>query len=123
MFVEARIGGLYRQVGNHWPTNLDRRLLLVAGSSHRFDPTALILSSTRVMPDMKTLLLTGNRKKPLVGDLSLPRVHGGDGLMAYAVDLGELGRRIADDVHQILNGIKPGDIPIYQPVKYDSSSI
>jgi putative ABC transport system substrate-binding protein len=39
--------------------------------------------------------------------------------MAYAVDWGELGRRMADDVHQILNGAKPGDIPIYQPTKFE----
>ncbi len=41
------------------------------------------------------------------------------GLMAYATDLVELFRRIANDVHQILNGAKPGDIPIYQPTKYE----
>jgi putative tryptophan/tyrosine transport system substrate-binding protein len=41
------------------------------------------------------------------------------GLMAYASDLLELGRRVADDVHQILNGAKPGDIPIYQPTKFE----
>ena len=41
------------------------------------------------------------------------------GLMAYASDLTELGRRVADDVHQILNGAKPGDIPIYQPTKFE----
>jgi putative ABC transport system substrate-binding protein len=40
------------------------------------------------------------------------------GLMAYASDLTELGRRVADDVHQILTGAKPGDIPIYQPTKF-----
>jgi putative ABC transport system substrate-binding protein len=40
------------------------------------------------------------------------------GLMAYAPDLGELARRIANDVHQILNGAKPGDIPFYQPSKF-----
>src|SRR5207245_10585955 len=39
------------------------------------------------------------------------------GLMAYAVDLAELLRRMADDVHQILKGARPGDIPIYQPTK------
>jgi putative ABC transport system substrate-binding protein len=42
----------------------------------------------------------------------------GGGLMAYTVDLAELLRRMADDVHQILNGRKPGDIPIYQPNKF-----
>jgi putative ABC transport system substrate-binding protein len=41
------------------------------------------------------------------------------GLMAYAVDLAELLRRMADDVHQILTGAKPGDIPIYQPIKFE----
>jgi putative ABC transport system substrate-binding protein len=41
------------------------------------------------------------------------------GLMAYTVDLGELYRRMADDVHEILNGAKPGDIPIYLPTKYE----
>jgi putative ABC transport system substrate-binding protein len=37
------------------------------------------------------------------------------GLMAYAPDLGELAQRMANDVHQILNGAKAGDIPFYQP--------
>jgi putative ABC transport system substrate-binding protein len=41
------------------------------------------------------------------------------GLMAYAVDLAELLRRMADDVHRILKGAKPGDIPIYQPTKFE----
>ena len=41
------------------------------------------------------------------------------GLMAYGPDLGHLAKRMADDVHQILNGAKPGDIPIHQPTKYE----
>ena len=41
------------------------------------------------------------------------------GLMAYEGDLAELGRRMADDVNEILSGAKPGDIPIYQPAKYE----
>jgi putative tryptophan/tyrosine transport system substrate-binding protein len=41
------------------------------------------------------------------------------GLMAYESDLGELWRRMADDVHQILNGARPDDIPIYQPTKFE----
>ena len=40
------------------------------------------------------------------------------GLMAYAPDLGELAERLANDVHQILNGAKPGEIPYYQPTKF-----
>jgi putative ABC transport system substrate-binding protein len=41
------------------------------------------------------------------------------GLMAYQGDPSELGRRLADDVHDILNGAKAGDIPIYQPTKFE----
>jgi ABC-type uncharacterized transport system substrate-binding protein len=40
------------------------------------------------------------------------------GLMSYGVEFGELAQRLAVDVHQILNGAKPGDIPIFQPTKF-----
>jgi putative tryptophan/tyrosine transport system substrate-binding protein len=40
------------------------------------------------------------------------------GLITYAPDLGELAQRMANDVHQILGGAKPGDIPYYQPTKF-----
>jgi ABC-type uncharacterized transport system substrate-binding protein len=38
--------------------------------------------------------------------------------VAFTVDLAELLRRMADDVHKILYGAKPGDIPIYQATKF-----
>jgi putative ABC transport system substrate-binding protein len=41
------------------------------------------------------------------------------GLLAYGPDLGELAKRMAVDVQQILGGAKPGDIPIYQPKKFE----
>jgi putative tryptophan/tyrosine transport system substrate-binding protein len=41
------------------------------------------------------------------------------GLMAYTVDLAELLRHMAGEVKQILNGAKPGDIPIYQPTRFE----
>ena len=40
------------------------------------------------------------------------------GLIAFAPDLGELAERMASDVHQILNGAKAGDVPFYQPSKF-----
>jgi ABC-type uncharacterized transport system substrate-binding protein len=40
------------------------------------------------------------------------------GLMTLAPDLGELAERMANDVHALLNGAKAGDIPIYQPSKF-----
>jgi putative ABC transport system substrate-binding protein len=60
----------------------------------------------------------------LIEKSRLPAIYGyrefveAGGLMAYGADLGELGRRMADDVHQVLNGTKPGDIPIYQATRF-----
>jgi putative ABC transport system substrate-binding protein len=42
----------------------------------------------------------------------------GGGLMAYAPDLAELARQLADQVRQLLGGAKPSDIPIYQPTTF-----
>jgi putative tryptophan/tyrosine transport system substrate-binding protein len=41
------------------------------------------------------------------------------GLMAYGIDIAELLGRMADDVHEILKGAKPGDIPIYQGTRFE----
>ena len=37
------------------------------------------------------------------------------GPIAYAPDLGELAQRMANDIHQIFNGSKVGDLPFYLP--------
>ena len=41
------------------------------------------------------------------------------GLVAYAPDLGELAKRMAADAQQILNGANAGDIPFWQPAKWE----
>ena len=41
------------------------------------------------------------------------------GLLAYGPELGELAKRMAQNVHQILGGTKAGDIPIYQPTVFE----
>ncbi|MBR1165858.1 ABC transporter substrate-binding protein [Bradyrhizobium liaoningense] len=60
----------------------------------------------------------------LAGKLHLPIIYpfrdyaDSGGLISYAPDLGELAERLAVDVHQVLNGTRPGDIPIYRPSKF-----
>jgi putative ABC transport system substrate-binding protein len=40
------------------------------------------------------------------------------GLLSYGVDLADIMRRLADMTDQVLRGAKPGDIPFYQPTKF-----
>lgn len=43
------------------------------------------------------------------------------GLMAYSINLGDTHRRVANLIDKILRGANPGDIPFYQPTKYELS--
>jgi len=41
------------------------------------------------------------------------------GLMTYAIDLADIYRRAASQITEILKGTRPGDIPFYQPTRFD----
>jgi putative ABC transport system substrate-binding protein len=43
------------------------------------------------------------------------------GLMAYSIDLADISRRLANLIDKILKGANPGDIPFYQPTKFELS--
>jgi putative tryptophan/tyrosine transport system substrate-binding protein len=77
-----------------------------------------------VCPDS---LLSTNRIRinTLALGVRLPTMHGfreyveAGGLMSYGPNFPDLHRRAADFVDKILRGVKPGDIPVEQPTKYD----
>jgi putative ABC transport system substrate-binding protein len=61
----------------------------------------------------------------LAGSYRLPAIYSYrefvelGGLMAYAYDIGELWRQLANYTDLVLKGTKPGELPIYQPTKYN----
>jgi putative ABC transport system substrate-binding protein len=80
---------------------------------------------TVIVHDIGDLLNQRQLIVELVDRSRLPAMYGSrefieaGGLKAYQADMGEAGRPMADDVHQILNGAKPADIPIYQATKFE----
>jgi putative ABC transport system substrate-binding protein len=82
-------------------------------------PDAIIARSTSEHFAYRKLIVDLAEKSRLPAIYAFRDYVEAGGLMAYETDLAELFRRMANDVHQILNGAKPGDIPIYQPTKFE----
>jgi putative ABC transport system substrate-binding protein len=91
----------------------------VFGEIARDRPDAIMVGSDAALTALHPLIVE------LVNNSRLPAIYPwrdyveAGGLMAYGADLGEVGRRMANDVHEILNGANPGDIPIYRPTKFE----
>jgi putative ABC transport system substrate-binding protein len=80
---------------------------------------AVIVNSDSLLSPYRQLIVELAEKSRLPALYPWREYVEAGGLMAYASDNRELWRRIADDVHQILSGAKPGDIPIFQPTKFE----
>ncbi|HEX4616981.1 MAG TPA: ABC transporter substrate-binding protein [Stellaceae bacterium] len=82
-------------------------------------PDAIVVSGTSELFPYRQLIVELADKNRLPGMYPWRDYAEAGGLMAYGTDLVEVWRRLADDVHEILDGAKPGDIPIYQPTKFE----
>jgi putative tryptophan/tyrosine transport system substrate-binding protein len=82
-------------------------------------PDAIIVSDISELVPYRQLIVELVEKSRLPAMYPFRLWAEAGGLMAYGTDFVELWRRLADDVHQVLNGAKPGEIPIYQPTKYE----
>jgi len=77
----------------------------------------LILPGPFVSIRKHILALAMQYRLPMIYDR--PSFAKAGGLIAYGTDLVELHRRAATYVDQILQGAKPGDLPVQQPTKFD----
>jgi putative ABC transport system substrate-binding protein len=97
------------------PTEIER--VFAEMGQHR--PDAVLVSGEGDLYAHRQLIAELTQKNRLPAMCPYRDYVDAGGLMAYTVDLAELLRRLADDVHKILKGVRPGDIPIYQPTKFE----
>jgi putative tryptophan/tyrosine transport system substrate-binding protein len=81
-------------------------------------PDAVIVDDIGDHFPFRQLIIELAAKSRLPAIYGYPEYVESGGLMSYGADFAELMGRMADDVHQIFNGAKPGDIPIYQGTKF-----
>ena len=91
----------------------------VFGEIARDRPEAIIVSDISELVPYRQLIVELVEKSRLPAMYPFRLWVEAGGLMAYGTDLVELWRRLAENVHEILNGANPGDIPIYQPTKFE----
>jgi putative ABC transport system substrate-binding protein len=97
------------------PTEIER----VFGAMAQQKPDAVLVSGEGDLYAHRQLIVELAEKNHLPTMCPYRDHVDAGGLMAYTVDLAELLRHLAADVHQILKGTKPGDIPIYQATKFE----
>ena len=80
---------------------------------------ALIVVSSRLINLHRQRILDYAAKSriPLVGDWGSWSPNGG--LMSYGPNISEMTRRAAVHVDKILKGVKPADIPVERPTKFE----
>jgi len=76
-------------------------------------PAAMVAAYRRQIADF-----AGNKKLPVIYD-TRESVEEAGGLMSYGPDLLGLYRRSAIFVDKILKGVKPADLPVEQPMKFE----
>jgi len=86
-------------------------------SRERSDGLLVVTTRNTLGPRARIIEFTAKRRLPTIYDNSLFVDAGG--LMSHGTDFQHLYRRVATYVDKILKGVKPGDLPIEQPTKFE----
>jgi putative tryptophan/tyrosine transport system substrate-binding protein len=89
------------------------------GAAKRERAHALITSTNPLINAQRARILKFVAKNRLPTIYPAPEIVEAGGLMSYSPDYSEMFRRAALFVHKILNGAKPGDLPVEQPNKFE----
>jgi len=111
----ARTQGIDVVFVTHDPTDFARARAEIL----RQRPDALVASLSSTTYGQREQLVRFMLEARLPGVCPYTEMAEGGGLLSYAVDVADLGRRAAYYVHRIFRGTKPGDLPIEQPIKFE----
>jgi len=82
-------------------------------------PGALLVMNDPMFLDHRQRIVDVAAKHRLPGMFAFREFVEIGGLVSYAVNLADIYRRLATYVDKILQGAKPGDLPIEQPTKFE----
>jgi putative tryptophan/tyrosine transport system substrate-binding protein len=82
-------------------------------------PDAVIMTGDPFLGGYRKWIVDFLITHKLPGMMQLKEDVAAGGLMSYGVSLPDLFRRGAGYVHKILQGAKPGDLPVEQPTKFE----
>jgi putative ABC transport system substrate-binding protein len=80
---------------------------------------ALVLASDAMLTGHRAEIATLALKHRLPTVFGLSEMVEAGGLMSYGPGLGDIHRLAATQVHKILKGAKPADLPVEQPTKFE----
>jgi putative ABC transport system substrate-binding protein len=95
------------------PNDLDA---IFAGVSR---PSALVVADDAEFTALRTRIAELALKHQLPSVSGLRELVQAGGLMAYGASFRDLYRRAASQVHKIMQGASPADLPVEQPVKFE----
>jgi putative ABC transport system substrate-binding protein len=95
------------------PKDLEGIFVAVRGSS------ALVVADDAEFTALRTRIAELALRSQLPTVSGLREMAEAGGLMAYGASFRELYRRAASQVHKILQGINPAELPVEQPIKFE----